>query len=150
MQQLKDLMSRDVKIISPDMTIGDAARKMRDGDFGMMPVGENDRMIGTISDRDIAIRAVAEGKGASTKVRSVMSEGVSWVYEDESVEQAATIMSERQVRRLPVVDRDKRLVGIVALGDFAVESSEIRPAAQALSEISKPSQPASLLTPVPS
>ena len=139
MQKLKDLMSRDVKVISPDMTIRDAARKMRDGDFGMMPVGEDDRLIGTISDRDIAIRAVAEGKDAGTQVRDVMSEGVAWAYEDDSVEKAARIMSERQVRRLPVVDRDKRLVGIVALGDFAVESSEIRPAAHALSEISKPS-----------
>ena len=139
MQQLKDLMSRDVKVISPDMTIGEAARTMRDGDFGMMPVGENDRMIGTISDRDIAIRAVAEGKDAGTKVRDVMSEGIAWVYEDESVEQIAKIMSERRVRRLPVVNRDKRLVGIVALGDLAVEKSEILPAAQALSEISKPS-----------
>lgn len=139
MQQLKDLMSRDVKVISPDMTIGDAAKKMRDGDFGMMPVGENDRMIGTISDRDIAIRAVAEGKAGGTKVRDVMSEGIIWVYEDDSVEQVATIMSKHQVRRLPVVNRDKRLVGIVALGDFAVESSEIQPAAKALSEISKPS-----------
>lgn len=139
MQQLKDLMSRDVKVISPDMTIGEAARRMRDGDFGMMPVGENDRMIGTISDRDIAIRAVADGKDADTKVRDVMSEGIAWAYEDESVEQVAKIMSERQVRRLPVVNRDKRLVGIVALGDFAVEKSEILPAAQALSEISKPS-----------
>ena len=139
MQKLKDLMSRDVKVINPDMTIRDAARKMRDGDFGMMPVGGDDRLIGTISDRDIAIRAVAEGKDAGTQVRDVMSEGVAWAYEDDSVEEAARIMSERQVRRLPVVDRDKRLVGIVALGDFAVESSEIRPAAHALSEISKPS-----------
>ena len=139
MHKLKDLMSRDVKVISPDMSIGDAAKQMRDGNFGMLPVGENDRMVGTISDRDIAIRAVAEGKGADTKVRDVMSEGIAWAYEDDSVEQAAKIMSERQVRRLPVVDRDKRLVGIVALGDFAVESSEIRPAAEALSEISKPS-----------
>lgn len=139
MQQLKDLMSRDVKVISPDMTIGEAAKKMRDGDFGMMPVGEDDRMIGTISDRDIAIRAVAEGKEAGTKVRDVMSEGIIWAYEDDSVEQVATIMSRHQVRRLPVVNRDKRLVGIVALGDFAVESSEIQPAAKALSEISKPS-----------
>ena len=138
MQQLKDLMSRDVKVISSDMTIGDAAKKMRDGDFGMMPVGEEDRMIGTISDRDIAIRAVAEGKDGRTKVRDVMSEGIIWVYEDDSVEQAATMMSKHQVRRLPVVNRDKRLVGIVALGDFAVESSEIQPAAQALAEISKP------------
>jgi CBS domain-containing protein len=139
MQILKNLMSRDVKVISPEMTIGDAARKMRDGDFGMMPVGEDDRMIGSISDRDIAIRAVAEGKDAGTKVRDVMSEGIAWAYEDDTVEQAAKIMSERQVRRLPVVDRDKRLVGIVALGDFAVERSEIKPAAEALSEISKPS-----------
>ena len=139
MQLVKELMSRDVKVISPDMTIGDAAKKMRDGDFGMMPVGENDRMIGTISDRDIAIRAVAEGKEGGTKVRDVMSEGIVWVYEDDSVDQVATIMSKHQVRRLPVVNRDKRLVGIVALGDFAIESSEIEPAAKALSEISKPS-----------
>ena len=139
MQLVKDLMSRDVKVIGPDMSIHEAAKEMRDGDFGMMPVGEDDRMIGTISDRDIAIRAVAEGKDTGTKVRDVMSEGIAWAYEDNSVEQAAKIMSERQVRRLPVVDREKRLVGIVALGDFAVESSEIRPAAEALSEISKPS-----------
>ena len=139
MQQLKNLMSRDVKVISPDMSIREAAREMRDGDFGMLPVGENDRMIGTISDRDIAIRAVAEGKDTGTKVRDVMSEGIAWAFEDDSVEEAAKIMSKRQVRRLPVVNRDKRLVGIVALGDFAVESSEIRPAAEALSEISKPS-----------
>ena len=139
MQQLKNLMSRDVKVISPDTSIQEAAKEMRDGDFGMLPVGEDDRMIGTISDRDITIRAVAEGKNAGTKVRDVMSEGVAWAYEDDSVEEAAKIMSERQVRRLPVVDRNKRLVGIVALGDFAVDSSEIQPAAQALSEISKPS-----------
>ena len=139
MQKLKDLMSRDVKVISPDMSIREAAREMRDGDFGMLPVGENDRMIGTISDRDIAIRAVAEGKDTGTKVRDVMSEGIAWAFEDDSVEEAAKIMSKCQVRRLPVVNRNKRLVGIVALGDFAVESSEIRPTAEALSEISKPS-----------
>jgi CBS domain-containing protein len=139
MQKLKDLMSRDVKVVSPDMSIQDAAKQMREGDFGMLPVGENDRMIGTITDRDIAMRAVAEGKDSSTKVRDVMSEGIDWVFEDETVEDAAKMMSQRQVRRLPVVDRNKRLVGIVALGDFAVESSEIRPAAEALAEISKPS-----------
>lgn len=139
MTQLRELMTRDVKVITPDMTIGDAAKTMRDGNFGMMPVGENDRMIGTISDRDIVIRAVAEGMDFSAKVRDVMSKGIAWAYEDETVEEAAKIMSERQVRRLPVVNRDKRLVGIVALGDIAVERSEIEPAAEALSEISKPS-----------
>jgi len=138
MQQLKDLMSRDVKVIDPEMSIGEAAIQMRDGDFGMLPVGEDDRMIGTISDRDIAIRAIAEGKDSETKVRDVMSDGIAWAYEDDSVDKAVKIMSERQVRRLPVVDRDKRLVGIVALGDFAVDVAQLRPAAEALSEISKP------------
>jgi CBS domain-containing protein len=135
---LKDVMSRDVRVISPEMTIRDAARTMCDGDFGMMPVGENDRMIGAISDRDIAIRAVAEGKGPGTKVREIMSTGVWWAYDDDTVENAAKLMSKHQVRRLPVVDRDKRLVGIVALGNFAVDKADIKPAAEALSKISEP------------
>ncbi len=139
MPQLKDLMSRDVQLVSPEMSIKEAAIKMRDGDFGMMPVGEADRMIGTISDRDIAIRAVALDKGPDTKVRDTMTSGVAWAYETDSVEKAVKIMSERQVRRLPVVDENKRLVGIVALGDLAVKDSEKQPAAEALSEISKPS-----------
>ena len=105
----------------------------------MMPVAEDDRMIGTISDRDIAIRGIGEGLGADAKVRDVMSEGIAWAYEDDSVEKAAIIMSDYQVRRLPVVNRDKRLVGIVTLGDFAVDSTEIRPVVKALTEISKPS-----------
>lgn len=139
MQQLKDVMSHDVKVISPEATLAEAAKQMRDGNFGMMPVGENDRLIGTISDRDITVRAVADGKDPGTKVRDVMSEGVAWAYEDDTLEQAAQIMSKHQVRRLPVVNRDKRLVGIVALADFAVEGSDITPAAEALSEISEPS-----------
>ena len=137
MQKLADIMSRDVTVIGPNTTIQDAAQKMRSGDFGLIPVGENDRLIGAISDRDIAIRAVADNKGPSTKVRDVMSEGVFWAYDDDSVEEAAQIMSERQVRRLPVVNRDKRLVGIVSLGDFAVESTDIQPVAEALAEVSK-------------
>ena len=92
-----------------------------------------------LNPQQFPVHAQTDATAGRDKVRDVMSEGVAWAYEDDSVEQAAKIMSERQVRRLPVVDRDKRLVGIVALGDFAVESSEIRPAAQALSEISKPS-----------
>jgi CBS domain-containing protein len=138
MQQLKDLMSRDVKVISPDMTVHEAARTMRDGDFGMLPVGEDDRMIGAISDRDIAIRAVAEGKGPETTVREIMSEGICWAYDDDTLERGATLMSNNQVRRLPIVDRDKRLVGIVALGDLAVDGSSMQPVAAALARISEP------------
>lgn len=138
MQTLKDLMSRDVQVIGPDETIRAAALQMLNGNFGMLPVGENDRMIGTISDRDIAIRAVADGKGADTKVREIMSEGIVWAYEDDSVSDAAKLMSEHQIRRLPIVNADKRLVGIVALGDVAVESADNEVAGEALSEISKP------------
>lgn len=137
---LKDVMSRDVKVIGPEMTIREAARMMCDGNFGMMPVGDNERMIGAISDRDIAIRAVAEGKDPGTTVREIMSAGIRWAYDDDTVERAAKLMSEHQVRRLPVVDHDHRLVGIVALGDFAVDSSEIQPAAEALSKISEPAR----------
>jgi len=139
MHHVKDVMTRNVKVASPDMTIQEAARSMSEGDFGMLPVGENDRMIGAISDRDIAIRAVAEGKGPNTPVRDVMSTGICWAYDDDTIDHAAKLMSDRQVRRLPVVDRDKRLVGIVALGDFAVDKSEIKPAADALAKISGPS-----------
>ena len=138
MQQIKDIMSRDVKVISPDATIADAAKSMRDGDFGMMPVGEDDRMIGAISDRDIAVRAIAAGLDGNAKVRDVMSDGVCWAYDDEPVQRAAEIMAEKQIRRLPIVNRDKRLVGIVSLGDIAVERTEQKPAARALNAISEP------------
>ena len=137
MQKLKDVMSKHVQVISPDDTIMDAAKHMRDGDFGMLPVGENDRMIGTISDRDIAIRAVALNKPGSTKVREIMSEGIFWAFEDDSVDDAAKLMGKHQIRRLPVVNSEKRLVGIVALGDFAVVNAEIEAAGAALSDISK-------------
>lgn len=136
--QIKDLMSRDVQVISPDATIGEAAKCMRDGNFGMMPVGENDRMIGAITDRDITVRGLACGLDASAKVRDVMSDDICWAYDDEPVEKASEMMSRKQIRRLPVVNRDKRLVGILSLGDIAVERAEQQPAAEALSSISEP------------
>ena len=138
MQKIKDLMSRNVQVISPDATIREAAQHMLKGNFGMMPVGENDRMIGSISDRDITIRAVAGGKDSSTTVREVMSEGIQWAYENDPVTEVAKLMSEHQIRRLPIVNADKRLVGIVALGDFAVDSTDITVAGEALAEISQP------------
>jgi len=138
MRTLKDLMSRDVQIIGPDDTIKAAALQMLNGDFGMLPVGENDRMIGAISDRDIAIRAVADGKDSATKVRDVMSDGVIWAYETDSVDKGAELMSEHQIRRLPIINAEKRLVGIVALADLAVESADVKTAGETLSEISKP------------
>jgi len=138
MQTLKDLMTKNVQIIAPDDTIKAAALQMQKGGFGMLPVAENDKLIGTISDRDIVIRAVAEGKEGATKVRDVMSVHVIWAFEDDSVATGVKLMSEHQIRRLPIVNAEKRLVGIVALGDFAVESADIATAGEALSEISKP------------
>lgn len=137
MQQLKDVMSHNVKILNPEATIKDAARQMRDGDFGLMPVGENDRLVGTLSDRDIVIRAVADGMDPNTKVRNLMSTDVMWAYENDSVEKASRIMSDNQIRRLPIINAEKRLVGIVALGDLAVDGGDIDAAGKALSDISK-------------
>lgn len=138
MQRLKDVMSHDVQVIGPDATLREAAARMRDQGFGMLPVGENDRMIGAVTDRDIAVRAVAEGKDGDTLVRDVMSNDVIWCYDDDTVEKGADTMSKCQVRRLPVVNREKRLVGIVSLGDFAVAADDIQPTADALVGISQP------------
>lgn len=135
---LTQVMSSNVQLANPEMSICDAAAMMQSNDIGVLPVGENDRLVGVITDRDIAVRAVAAGKEPrATKVRDVMSEGVRWVYDDASTKEAAQIMSKHQIRRLPVIDHNKRLVGIVSIGDFAVESSEIRPAAEALTGVSK-------------
>jgi CBS domain-containing protein len=136
MYKTKDVMTRPVDVISPEASIAEAALRMRTGDFGLLPVGENDRMIGAISDRDIVVRAVAQGKSPDTQVREVMSEGILWAYDDDSVEDAVKIMSKHQVRRLPIINHDKRLVGIMALGDLAVNKAERQPAAKALAEIS--------------
>jgi CBS domain-containing protein len=124
---------------APDATIEEAAQEMRDGDFGLVPVAEDEELLGVITDRDIAIRAVAEGKDPSTLVREIVSEEVVWASEDDSVEDAARIMSDHQIRRLSVVDAEQHLVGIVSLGDFAVDSADIQPVVEALSDISRPS-----------
>ena len=136
--QLRDVMSTNVKVISPDASLLEAARQMRDGDFGMLPVGENDKMIGAITDRDMVVRCLAEGcDPKQTKVREAMSEGVDWCFEDDDVASAARKMHDRQIRRLPIVSRDKRLVGIVALGDLATEQPTKRHAGAALSGVSQ-------------
>jgi uncharacterized protein (DUF2267 family)/CBS domain-containing protein len=135
--RVSDAMTRDVHLARPDQTIQDAARLMLEIDAGVLPVGENDRLVGMITDRDIAVRAVAEGKSPATKVREVMSADVKYCFDDEDTEHVARNMGEQQVRRLPVVDRDKRLVGILALGDLAI-SQRPQPVGEALQDISRP------------
>src|SRR5690349_242831 len=111
---VKEAMSRDVKTVSPDQALQEAARIMLDIDAGALPVGENDRLVGMITDRDIAVRGVAAGKPPTACVREIMSKDVRYCFEDEDTAHIARNMAEQQIRRLPVVDRDKRLVGIVA------------------------------------
>jgi CBS domain-containing protein len=134
--KISEVMTREVKIVSPGLTIREAARSMADLGVGALPVAENDRLVGMITDRDIAVRGVADGKGPDTPIREVMTAEVMYCYEDEAVEEVARQMDQLQVRRLPIVSRDKRLVGIVSLGDVALEADE--PAAKALQGVSRP------------
>ncbi len=135
--RVEEIMTRDMRVARPDQSIQEAARMMADVDAGIMPVGEGDRLVGMITDRDIAVRAVAEGKGTQTQVREVMSPEVKYCFEDEDTDAVARNMAEIQVRRLPVVNRDKRLVGIISLGDLAVTEGA-HPAGEAVSGISQP------------
>ncbi len=132
-------MSTDVRVASPDETIREAARTMKEIDAGLLPVGENERLVGIITDRDIAIRAVAEGKDPNTNVRDVMSREVLYCYDDERLDDVARQMRELQIRRMPVLNRDKRLVGIISIGDLALTDEEgAGRAANALEGLSTP------------
>jgi len=133
---VKEAMSRDVKTVGPDQALQEAARIMLDIDAGALPVGENDRLVGMITDRDIAVRGVAAGKPPTACVREIMSKDVRYCFDDEDTAHIARNMAEQQIRRLPVVDRDKRLVGIVALADLAT-SAKTGQATAALSGISQ-------------
>lgn len=134
---VREIMTPDVVIAAPDDTLQHAAELMADIDSGALPVGENDRLVGMLTDRDITVRAVAAGKSPSEcKVREVMSPDIKYVFEDESIEDAARNMSELQVRRLPVLNRDKRLVGIVSLGDLSRKKQ--RAGGEALQGVSRP------------
>jgi CBS domain-containing protein len=114
---VRDAMTPDVCIVTPDQTIREAARLMAENDLGALPVRENDRLIGMLTDRDIAVRGVATGCSPDAKVRHVMSTEVLYCFDDEDLDDVAKNMGDIKVRRLPVVNRDKRLVGIVSIGD---------------------------------
>ena len=134
--QVSKLMTRDVKLISPTHTIRDAARMMLELDAGALPVQQDDRLVGMITDRDIAVRAVAEGQSPDTPVGEVMSSEVLYCFDDQEIKDIARNMGEVKVRRLPVVNREKRLVGIVSLGDLAL-NKEPELTASAVTNISK-------------
>ena len=137
--QLKDIMTRDPVVLPPDATLKEAAQRMRDLDSGVMPVGEDDQLLGMLTDRDITVRATAEGKDPNgTPVREVMTPEVVYCFEDDDVREAARKMEEHQVRRLIVLTRDKRLAGIVALGDIAVHAPSDQLAGEITEAVSEP------------
>jgi CBS domain-containing protein len=135
--QVSEAMSGDVKIANPSQSIRDAARLMAQIDAGALPVGENDRLVGMITDRDITVRAVGAGKGPDTPIREVMSKDVKYCFEDDDLDEVAENMADIKVRRLPVLNRDKRLVGILSLGDIALAEGA-GSAGSALCGISEP------------
>jgi CBS domain-containing protein len=135
--KVSEAMTTDVRLVSPTHTIQQAAQMMSEIDAGILPVGENDRLVGMITDRDIAVRAVAKAMPPSTSVRDVMSKEVKYCFEDDDVDEVAHNMGDIQVRRLPVLNHDKRLVGIVSLADIAMAEGP-EPAGQAICGISEP------------
>jgi CBS domain-containing protein len=130
--KISEIMTHEVETVSPNETLQDAAKRMASLDAGALPVGENDQLIGMI--RDIAVRGVARGKGPEAKVRDVMTDEVKYCFDDQDVNEIASNMAEIQVRRLPVVNRSKRLVGIISLADLSLT----RGAGHALRGISQP------------
>lgn len=121
--KIREIMSSAVQCVKPDNNLTEAAGLMRQLDVGAVPVCDQDRLAGMLTDRDLVVRAIAEGRDPNaTSVREVMSEGIVYVLDDQSVEETARLMEQKQIRRLPVLDAAKRLVGIVSLGDLARHS----------------------------
>ena len=128
--KVAEVMSRDVEVARPDQSVQEIARKMAEMDAGALPVGEDDRLVGMVTDRDIAVRVAAEGKDPrQTQVRDIMSEGVRYCFEDEDVEDVAENMADQKVHRLPVMSRNKQLVGVISLGDIATTQPQQIPGA---------------------
>jgi CBS domain-containing protein len=137
---VREVMSADVETVTPDSKVMDVARRMRDLDVGSLPVTDGHRLIGMVTDRDLAVRAAAVGKDpSSTPVREIMSPDVAWVFDHEPAEMAASVMRRRQIRRLPVLDRNDRLVGMVALADLATDLGDDTLKGETLEDISQPS-----------
>jgi len=135
---IRDVMTRNVLTVHPDASIFEVARLMRDEDIGAVPVAENDRLTGMVTDRDIVVRALAEPHFKfGTHAREVMSERMLYCFEDQEVEDVLDNMGEMQVRRMPVVDRDKRLVGMVSIGDLSGKANPSK-TGDSLSRVSSP------------
>jgi CBS domain-containing protein len=134
----QEIMTRKVQLAEPTMPIAKAAQKMRELNIGFLPICENDKLIGTVTDRDITIRSVAQGRDPRlAPVREIMSQQIFYCYEDDDIEHVAAHMKEREVRRLVILNREKRLVGVVSLGDIARASGEQQLAGETLGQIAE-------------
>jgi CBS domain-containing protein len=137
--RLHDIMTREVECLKPSDTVKHAAQRMRSLDVGSLPIcGADGRLTGMITDRDITIRCTAEGGDCNTRVEDVMTPEVTYCFEDEDIADAAKVMEQKQIRRLVVLDRNKRLAGIISLGDLATRGNDSDLSAEALEEISEP------------
>lgn len=135
--QVKEIMSKNPTYLPPNSTIKEAAEKMIKLDCGFIPVSENDRLVGTVTDRDIVLRATSKGKDASTALKDVMSEKVLYCFEDDDVEDAAENMSKNQIRRLIVLNKDKRFTGVLSLGDVARKNHDKEISGETIEAISQ-------------
>ena len=137
--EIREIMTQGVEMVRPNISLQEAAKKMKALDIGLIPVCDGEKLKGMLTDRDITVRATAEGLNpTTTKVAEVMTTDVAYCFEDQDVEEAAGIMEAKQIRRIPILDRNKRLVGIISLGDLALHTPANDLSAQALKEISHP------------
>lgn len=136
--KIRDVMSKDVQVARPNDTIQEVAARMAAGDFGFIPVADGENLVGAVTDRDIAVRAVAAGAAPTARVVEFLSRDALVVRADDDLKVALDLMSSRRIRRLPVVDKDGRLVGVVSLGDLSTRVKE-KYAGEALEEISRSS-----------
>lgn len=140
--QLKELMTSGVDVVPPEATVQEAAAKMKQLDIGPLPVCDGERLVGMLTDRDIAVRAVAEGRDpTTTTVREIMTPEVVYCFEDQEVGEAARLMEQHRIRRLPILNRNKWLVGMVSLGDLAVGTGDQKLAGEVLEQVSEPAEP---------
>ena len=137
--KVNEILTHDPEVIRPETALIEAAQKMKSMDIGMLPICDGDRLVGVITDRDITVRGVAQGHDPKTaRVQEVMTPEIIYCFDDEDVKEAAKTMEKKQVRRLPVLNRGKRLVGIVSLGDLAVRTNKEKLAGEVLERVSKP------------